>query len=123
MPFKIKRAVVLTHVPPMKDSHPDRQRHLKKIQAYIARMPSLSTTVLKVLETCNDPNADQPLHSCFTPSLSLVTYLDCESLANIHFLSSKKMHHLSQEHRLFLHGRLKVPALMAEFAGYFPVRT
>jgi len=74
-------------------------------------------------ETCNDPNADQPLHSCFTPSLSLVTYLDCESLANIHFLSSKKMHHLSQEHRFFLHGRLKVPALMAEFAGYFPVRT
>ena len=32
-----------------------RERHLKRIQATIARMPSLSTTVVKVLETCNDP--------------------------------------------------------------------
>lgn len=31
--------------------------YLKRIQAYIARMPSLSTTVTKVLETCNDPKA------------------------------------------------------------------
>ena len=31
--------------------------YLKRIQAYIARMPSLSTTVTKVLETCNDPMA------------------------------------------------------------------
>ena len=30
---------------------------LKKIQAYIAKMPSLSTTVVKVLDTCNDPMA------------------------------------------------------------------
>ena len=35
----------------------NRERYLKKIQAYIARMPSLSTTVIKVLETCNDPRA------------------------------------------------------------------
>ena len=35
----------------------NRERYLKKIQAYIARMPSLSTTVIKVLETCNDPKA------------------------------------------------------------------
>lgn len=41
----------------MNDSYPNRDYHLKKVQAYIARMPSLSTTVLKVLETCNDPNA------------------------------------------------------------------
>jgi HD-like signal output (HDOD) protein len=41
----------------MNDSYPNRDCHLKKVQAYIARMPSLSTTVLKVLETCNDPNA------------------------------------------------------------------
>ncbi len=34
-----------------------RERFLKRIQAYIARMPSLSTTVIKVLETCNDPRA------------------------------------------------------------------
>ena len=34
-----------------------RERFLKRIQAYIARMPSLSTTVVKVLETCNDPRA------------------------------------------------------------------
>jgi len=33
----------------------NRERYLKKIQVYIARMPSLSTTVIKVLETCNDP--------------------------------------------------------------------
>lgn len=31
--------------------------HLKPIQTYIARLPSLSTTALKVLETCNDPQA------------------------------------------------------------------
>ena len=30
---------------------------LKRIRVYIARMPSLSTTVTKVLETCNDPFA------------------------------------------------------------------
>jgi putative nucleotidyltransferase with HDIG domain len=35
----------------------NRERYLKKIQAYIDRMPSLSTTVIKVLETCNDPRA------------------------------------------------------------------
>jgi HD-like signal output (HDOD) protein len=41
----------------MNDFLPSRECYLKKIQAYIARMPSLSTTVIKVLETCNDPNA------------------------------------------------------------------
>jgi putative nucleotidyltransferase with HDIG domain len=35
----------------------DRDRYLKKIQAYIARMPSLSTTAIKVIETCNDARA------------------------------------------------------------------
>ena len=30
---------------------------LKRIRIYIARMPSLSTTVTKVLETCNNPDA------------------------------------------------------------------
>jgi putative nucleotidyltransferase with HDIG domain len=33
------------------------ERYLKRIQAYITRMPSLSTTVIKVLETCNDSRA------------------------------------------------------------------
>ena len=47
----------MDRVAPMNDFHPNRERYLKKIQAYIARMPSLSTTVIKVLETCNDPNA------------------------------------------------------------------
>jgi len=37
--------------------YPNRERNLKRIQATIARMPSLSTTVVKVLETCNDPRA------------------------------------------------------------------
>jgi HD-like signal output (HDOD) protein len=41
----------------MNDFLPNREFYLKKIQAYIARMPSLSTTVIKVLETCNDPSA------------------------------------------------------------------
>ena len=41
----------------MNNVYPNRERHLKKIQATIARMPSLSTTVVKVLETCNDPLA------------------------------------------------------------------
>jgi len=35
----------------------NRERYLKRIRAYIARMPSLSTTVIKVLETCNNPRA------------------------------------------------------------------
>jgi HD-like signal output (HDOD) protein len=34
-----------------------RDRYLTRIQAYIASMPSLSTTAIKVLETCNDPQA------------------------------------------------------------------
>ena len=41
----------------MNDFQANRECHLRKIRAYIARMPSLSTTVIKVLETCNDPNA------------------------------------------------------------------
>jgi putative nucleotidyltransferase with HDIG domain len=41
----------------MNNVDPNRERHLKRIQATIARMPSLSTTVVKVLETCNDPLA------------------------------------------------------------------
>jgi putative nucleotidyltransferase with HDIG domain len=31
--------------------------HLQQIQTYIARLPSLSTTAAKVLETCNNPEA------------------------------------------------------------------
>ena len=41
----------------MKDLESSLERYPKRIQAYIARMPSLSTTVIKVLETCNDPKA------------------------------------------------------------------
>ena len=41
----------------MNDLNSTREGYEKKIQAYIARMPSLSTTVIKVLETCNDPQA------------------------------------------------------------------
>jgi HD-like signal output (HDOD) protein len=41
----------------MDQDYPNRERNLKRIQATIARMPSLSTTVVKVLETCNDPLA------------------------------------------------------------------
>ena len=41
----------------MNHVYSNRERHLKKIQATITRMPSLSTTVVKVLETCNDPQA------------------------------------------------------------------
>ena len=31
--------------------------YLKDIRAYIARLPSLSTTAAKVLETCNNPQS------------------------------------------------------------------
>jgi len=41
----------------MNDFYLSPESYLKKIKAYIARMPSLSTTVIKVLETCNDPMA------------------------------------------------------------------
>ena len=41
----------------MNDFHLKRDNYLKKIKAYIVRMPSLSTTVVKVLETCNNPQA------------------------------------------------------------------
>ena len=36
-------------------SHAKRQEHLKIIQAYLVNMPSLSTTVTKVLSVCNSP--------------------------------------------------------------------
>jgi HD-like signal output (HDOD) protein len=48
---------MLNHFSPMNDLNFNRERNLKKIEAYIARMPSLSTTAIKVLETCNDPQA------------------------------------------------------------------
>jgi len=41
----------------MNDIHLNRDRYLKKIKAYIVKMPSLTTTLVKVLETCNDPLA------------------------------------------------------------------
>jgi HD-like signal output (HDOD) protein len=41
----------------MNDPASIQKRYLKRIQAYVARMPSLSTTVIKVLETCNNPDA------------------------------------------------------------------
>ena len=41
----------------MYDSLSHSQSYLKDIRAYIARMPSLSTTAAKVLETCNDPKS------------------------------------------------------------------
>ena len=41
----------------MLDSGYHHNPHLKRIQTYIARLPSLSTTAAKVLETCNDPEA------------------------------------------------------------------
>jgi len=41
----------------MNDFELHRESYLKKIKAYIVRMPSLSTTLVKVLETCNDPLA------------------------------------------------------------------
>ena len=41
----------------MNQVYTHRERNLKRIQAIITRMPSLSTTVVKVLETCNDPRA------------------------------------------------------------------
>jgi len=41
----------------MQVASPNANNFLKRIRVYIARMPSLSTTVTKVLETCNDPNA------------------------------------------------------------------
>ncbi|MEJ2285707.1 MAG: HDOD domain-containing protein, partial [Desulfobacterales bacterium] len=47
----------ISHVFKMDQDYPNRERNLKRIQATIARMPSLSTTVVKVLETCNDPRA------------------------------------------------------------------
>lgn len=42
---------------PMNDPNSNREGYLKRIKAYIVRMPSLSTTLVKVLETCNDPLA------------------------------------------------------------------
>ena len=41
----------------MNDIQLNRYRYLNKIKAYIVKMPSLSTTFVKVLETCNDPLA------------------------------------------------------------------
>jgi len=41
----------------MLDAPSKADTYLKRIRIYIARMPSLSTTVTKVLETCNNPKA------------------------------------------------------------------
>jgi putative nucleotidyltransferase with HDIG domain len=41
----------------MLESGNQRNSHLKQIQTYIDRLPSLSTTAAKVLETCNNPAA------------------------------------------------------------------
>lgn len=41
----------------MQVASPNVNHFLNRIRVYIARMPSLSTTVTKVLETCNDPYA------------------------------------------------------------------
>ena len=41
----------------MQVASPNVNNFLKRIRVYIARMPSLSTTVTKVLETCNNPYA------------------------------------------------------------------
>lgn len=40
----------------MEDLQLDNRMHFKKIQDYIDKMPSLSTTATKVLEICNQPN-------------------------------------------------------------------
>jgi HD-like signal output (HDOD) protein len=40
----------------MPDSNQDVKERYRRIQKYIDRMPSLSTTVTKVLEICNQPN-------------------------------------------------------------------
>ncbi len=41
----------------MIELHPGREGHLEKIRIYIEGMPGLSTTVVKVLETCNNPQS------------------------------------------------------------------
>ncbi len=41
----------------MNHVHAQHEKRIKRVQAAIARMPSLSTTVVKVLETCNEPRA------------------------------------------------------------------
>ena len=41
----------------MINAQPSREHHLDRIRAYIGSMPGLSTTVVKVLETCNNPKA------------------------------------------------------------------
>ena len=40
----------------MEDLTREKKLKIKQIQTYIAKMPSLSTTVTKVLEICNNPN-------------------------------------------------------------------
>jgi len=40
----------------MKDVPPAGEEKLRQIQGYISKMPSLSTTVMKVMEVCNKPN-------------------------------------------------------------------
>ncbi|MEW6669741.1 MAG: HDOD domain-containing protein [Thermodesulfobacteriota bacterium] len=41
---------------PTKDATPAGEEKLRQIQSYISKMPSLSTTVMKVMEVCNKPN-------------------------------------------------------------------
>ena len=41
----------------MNHAHAQQKKRINRVRAAIARMPSLSTTVVKVLETCNEPLA------------------------------------------------------------------
>jgi putative nucleotidyltransferase with HDIG domain len=49
--------VTSLQAPLMLESDNQQNPHLKQIQTYIDRLPSLSTTAAKVLETCNNPGA------------------------------------------------------------------
>lgn len=41
----------------MREFASDQTSYLNQIEAYVARLPSLSTTATKVLETCNNPKS------------------------------------------------------------------
>ncbi len=68
----------------------DKEKHLKQIAAYIHKMPSLPTSVTKVVEICNDPNTSPA-------DLNKVISIDPVLMGNVMKLINSAYYGLSQQ--------------------------
>ncbi len=68
----------------------EKEKHLKQIAAYIHKMPSLPTSVTKVVEICNDPNTSPA-------DLNKVISIDPVLMGNVMKLINSAYYGLSQQ--------------------------